>query len=70
MLTQIRENAPARSRKVSHMLAILGVLGAVLGLALALLAPRVPTRQPVIAKWGGGLFIAGLALLGTALPIL
>ncbi len=71
MLTRIRENALARSRKVSQkMLAILGVLGAVLGLALAVFAHRVPNRQPTIEKWSGGLFVAGLALLGTAFPLL
>lgn len=52
------------------MLAILGVLGTILGMAIAFFAPQLSSRQPMIAKLGGGIFVAGLALLGIAFPIL
>lgn len=52
------------------MLVLLGILGTVLGLALAAFAHRMPSRRPMIEKWGGGLFVVGIALLGAAFPML
>lgn len=47
---------------------ILGTLGVILGVAIAITAARFPTRQVALERWGGMLLVGGIALLAFAFP--
>ena len=50
------------------MLAIVSVVGVMLGAATAYASSRYPSHVEVLETVAGALLIGGLALLGTALP--
>jgi hypothetical protein len=48
---------------------IAGILSVLAGLVIAATAIALPGRRSIAEKVGGGLFLAGLALLGVSFPI-
>jgi hypothetical protein len=49
------------------MIAFLSVTSLVAGVGIACAADYAPARVATLESWGGGLLMAGLALLGVAL---
>jgi hypothetical protein len=49
------------------MIAFLSVTSLFAGVGVACAADYAPTRVAALETWGGGLLLAGLALLGVAL---
>jgi hypothetical protein len=52
------------------MIGAIGLIGLLAGGALAYAAERVPARAALLEGSGGALLLAGLALIGSGLPIL
>jgi hypothetical protein len=52
------------------MICVLSVMSLLLGAALACAATHVPSQIKLLESSGGTLMIAGLALIGSGLPIL
>lgn len=50
------------------MLITLGLLGTVVGASFAAGARRFPSYELAMERWGGGIFLSGLALIGLAFP--
>jgi hypothetical protein len=48
----------------------LGAVGILLGATAAMGARRYPLYQARLERWGGGLLIVGLSLIGLAIPML
>lgn len=51
------------------MFLLLGALGIVLGTAAAVSGLWFPAHKTRLERWGGALFICGLALAGFGLPM-
>ena len=49
------------------MIALLSMTSLVAGVGVACAADYAPARVAALESWGGGLLVAGLALLGVAL---
>jgi hypothetical protein len=49
------------------MIALLSMTSLIAGVGVACAADYAPTRVAILESWGGGLLMAGLALLGVAL---
>jgi hypothetical protein len=47
---------------------ILGTLGVLLGVTIAMSATRFPTRRATLERCGGTLLIGGIALIAFAFP--
>ncbi len=52
------------------MFLVFGIVGVVLGIAAAVSATWFPAHKSRLERWGGALFILGLALTGFALPMI
>jgi hypothetical protein len=52
------------------VLIFLGALGVVFGTAAAVGACWFPSQRARLERWGGALFILGLALAGLGLPMI
>lgn len=52
------------------MIGVMSLIGIVVGAAIAYLAGRFPSHVEMLEAGGGALLIGGLALLGSAMPIL
>lgn len=50
------------------MLLVMSVIVACIGTACAAGAQQFPAYQRKLEQWGGGLFVAGIALLGFSFP--
>src|SRR4051812_29094697 len=60
---------PGRSRlRGTIMIGMFSLVSVLLGASLAYAADHVPARVELLESSGGALLIAGLALLGSALP--
>ena len=51
------------------MVITLGIIGTVVGAALATGASRYPSRMVRLEQWGGGLFVCGIVLLASTFPM-
>jgi len=52
------------------VLVILGIVGILIGASFAAVARRFPAHELSMERWGGGIFIGGLAMIGFAFPAL
>ena len=52
------------------MFLFFGMLGVVLGMAAAVSGTWFPAHKSRLERWGGAMFILGLALTGFALPMI
>lgn len=52
------------------MFLLFGAVGIVLGMGAAVSAAWFPAHKSRLERWGGALFIVGLALTGFALPMI
>jgi hypothetical protein len=52
------------------MFIILGITGIAVGAGFAASARRFPEREPILERFGGGLFFGGVALIAFAFPAL
>ena len=51
------------------MICAVSLIGLLLGATLAYAADRIPTHTALLEGSGGALLVAGLALLGSGLPL-
>ena len=51
------------------MVGVIGAISLLLGGALAYAAERVPARMELLESSGGAFLLAGLALIGSSLPM-
>ena len=52
------------------MFIILGTIGTIVGATFAATARRFPSYELPLERWGGGLFIGGVAMIAFAFPSL
>lgn len=50
------------------MLIVLGIIGTIAGASFAATARRFPNHELTLERWGGGLFIGGIAMIAFAFP--
>jgi hypothetical protein len=54
---------------VASVLAALGIIVTITGALLISSAARYPGRQGTLERWGGGCFVAGLAMIVIHFPM-